>query len=214
MSDPRDLALAKTFPVATVPRFGKFIPLGVNGQRLLIAENGFFLEVRRDWLYAIQPCATRLGLVQYPFGQLAPTIQLTFQKGPKELIEEFTAAAHDALPNEVAGAIVYNAVTGTLDLRICKSIEASIGHVRYAPPSMARAESIAVDIHSHAAFPKGFSNTDNYDDRSASKLAVVVGRVDTEAPDIGARLCLSGLFIPLKYEDGVLIDDYTPLHSE
>lgn len=214
MSDPRDLALAKSFPVAAVPRFDKFIPLGGNGQRLLIAANGYFLEVRRDWLYAIQACAIPMNRVRYPFGELAPTIKLVFDKVPKTLIERFTDIARAALPNEIAGAIVFNATTGKLDLRVCESLEASGAHVRYVPPKLALGESITVDIHSHAVFPEGFSSTDDTDDASATKLAMVVGRLDTDKPDIEARLCLSGLFIPLNYGEEKPSNDFAPLYSE
>src|SRR5207253_163194 len=37
-----DLALARTFPITTVPKYGAFEPLAESGQRLLVAANGFF----------------------------------------------------------------------------------------------------------------------------------------------------------------------------
>lgn len=214
MSDLRDLALARSFPVLSVPKFGKFDPLETNGQRLLVTGNGFFLEVRRDWLYAVQPCGIPLGMVRYPFGELVPTIRLAFGKVPRALVNEFIAIARKALPHEIAGAIVFNATTGKLDLRICDSLHASVAHVQYAMPKLIPGESIAVDIHSHGLLPTRFSITDDKDDASATKLAVVVGRVDTEQPEVDARLCLSGLFVPLRYTQERLLDDCTPLYPQ
>lgn len=214
MSDPRDVALAKSFPIHAVPRFGQFEPLSTNGQRLLVTASGFLLEVRRDWLYAVQPCGLPLGMVRYPFGEVRPTIQLAFGKVPRALVDQFIAIAQDALPNEVAGAIVFNAHTGTLDLRRCDSLQASVGHVQYALPPLGRGEHIAVDIHSHGEMPAFFSATDDTDDASATKIAVVVGGVDKDTPDVEVRLCLSGLFIPIPYEQEQLQHAYTPLYSE
>ncbi|OZA27496.1 MAG: hypothetical protein B7X93_08965 [Hydrogenophilales bacterium 17-61-9] len=161
MSDPRDVALARSFPIIAVPRFGIFKPLSTNGQRLLVTANGFFLEVRRDWLYAVQPCGIPLGIVRYPFGDVATSIQLAFGKVPRLLVEDFIATARHALPNEVAGAIVFNATTGTLSLRICESLQATGAHVRYAMPKLAPDESIAVDIHSHGVLSAEFSRKDD-----------------------------------------------------
>lgn len=214
MSDPRDVALAKSFPILGVPRFGTFEPLTTNGQRLLVTASGFFLEVRRDWLYAVQPCGIPLGMVKYPFGEILPVTQLSFGKIPRALVEQFIAIARNALPNEVAGAIVFHANTGKLELRIFESLQASKAHVRYAMPSLAPGEHIAVDIHSHGDMPAFFSAVDDKDDSSATKLAAVVGCVGKDQPDVEVRLCLSGLFIPIHYAQEQLNHAFTSLYSE
>lgn len=195
--DKRDAALAKSFPVATVPKYGDFEPLADNGQRLLIAANGFFLEVRRDWMHAIQECAYREGEIRYPFGELDSLLGLPIGNQIGKLIQDFVAIARASLPNECGAVGIFDRVTGRCKLKACVSLSASRSRLTYVPPIMAQAESIAVDIHSHGDAPAFFSATDDADDVTAVKIAICVGRVDTEAPEICARLCLSGLFLPL-----------------
>jgi PRTRC genetic system protein A len=183
--DKRDAALAKSFPVSTVPKYGDFRPLENNGQRLLIAGNGFFLEVRRDWLHAIQECAYCEGDIRYPFGELESLVGLPISSQIGGLIRDFVAIARASLPNESGAVGVYDRTTGRCRLEVCNSLSASRARLTYAPPIITDAECIAVDIHSHA------------DDVAAVKIAICVGHVDTEEPEVCARLCLSGLLLPM-----------------
>jgi PRTRC genetic system protein A len=199
-----DAALASSFPMMTIPKYGVFNRLDKNGQRLLVAENGFFIEVRRDWLYAIQPCGHHAPLMRFPFGSIKPVIELDFGAVPKRLIDEFIAMARLVAPDELAGVMIYDRISGLLDLRICKSQEVSSTRVKYEMPLLQYGESVAVDIHSHGDTGAGFSLTDNQDDQAATKIAVVVGTVRSSTMDVAARLCLQGVFIPLMYQDKVI----------
>ena len=196
--DIRDRALANSFPVATVPKYGGFEPLGHNGQRILVAGNGEFLEVRRDWLYAVQERAFRVGAVRYPFGDLEPLVGLPIADQIARLLREFVAVARNQLPNECGGAGVYDRATGHCTLKACNSLTASRARLIYAPPALGAAESIAMDIHSHGQSPAFFSATDDEDDIAAVKIAICVGSVDRQVPEVSARLCLSGLFLPMQ----------------
>lgn len=196
--DIRDRALANSFPVATVPKYGGFEPLGHNGQRILIAGNGEFLEVRRDWLYAVQVRAFRVGAIRYPFGELDSLVRLPIADQIGRLTREFFAVARDRLPNECGAVGVYDRATGHCALTACDSLAASRARLIYAPPALGATESIAVDIHSHGQSPAFFSATDDEDDIVAVKIAICVGAVDRQVPEVSARLCLSGLFLPMQ----------------
>jgi PRTRC genetic system protein A len=66
-------------------------------------------------------------------------------------------------------------------------------------------EALVVDLHSHGIAPAGFSAQDDLDDCGATKVAVVVGRLDRKAggrcADIAVRLVLNGLLLPLLYDE-------------
>jgi PRTRC genetic system protein A len=204
-----DAFLAQSFPILQVPRYGEFSRLDTNGQRLLIAANGIFLELKRDWLYAVQPCAVTAPYVLFPFGTVVPTIEISFGPAPEPLVEDFIDQAREVAPLETAGAIVFNSRDGRFDLRPCHIRSATPDSVDYQVPPSGVGEVLVIDIHSHGDLSSGFSRQDDLDDRSATKIAIVVGRTRSDAPEIKARLCLNGLFVPLTYpaltphEDGM-----------
>jgi len=56
---------------------------------------------------------------------------------------------------------------------------------------------MVVDLHSHGRFGADFSRKDDIDDIGAIKIAAVVGRCDTEKPEVLMRLCVLGLYCRL-----------------
>ena len=197
MIDIRDTALINSFPVQAVPKYGAFQPLTCNGQRLLIAGNGFFLDLYRDWLYAIQVCAQRDGAIRYPFGEMASQLSLRISDQIASLVDEFFGLARGTLPNECAAAGIYDHNTRQCTLKVCEAVSASPTALTYRPPLLGPTESIAIDIHSHGTLPAVFSAQDDQDDVAAIKLAMCVGHIDRPVPTVSARLCLNGLFVPL-----------------
>jgi PRTRC genetic system protein A len=203
--DKRDAALAKSFPVVTVPKYGDFEPMAHNGQRLLIAGNGFFLEVRRDWIHAIQRCAITLGAVRYPFGDMLPFSHIAFGHQIPQLMAAFLSIAQRHFPDEVGGVLLYNRTSQCYTLKECASIAASSASLKYSPPSLSETESIAVDIHSHGRYEARFSSTDDADDIDGVKIAMVVGLVDTPTPTLCMRLCLSGLLLDMRWSETAFV---------
>ena len=114
------------------------MPLTSNGQRLLIAGNGFFLEVWRDWLFAIQPCAQRDGAIRYPFGAIESVLTLPIGGQIVPLIDAFVATARAHLPNECAAVGVYDRPTRHCTLKDCETVNASPTEVTYVPPCLAQ----------------------------------------------------------------------------
>lgn len=73
--------------------------------------------------------------------------------------------------------------------------EGSGGHVRYeCPPST------IVDIHSHAAMPAFFSGTDNRDEQGL-RIYMVIGCLNTLAPEFSLRLGVYGYFRGLDFNE-------------
>lgn len=202
MTDPRDLALLQTLPPVPVPRFGALDPLGENGQRLLLADNGVFLEVRRAWLHAVCCCGQIDAGIPLPFGKVEEGLSLPFGAIPRRLLDRFVEVARQRLPNEAAGGIVLDTATGQFDLRIYESSHCSAARIDYLAAPLGETESLVVDIHSHGSAPAGFSAQDDMDDSGTTKFAVVVGSLDrtaTRSAQIAIRLYLNGLTVPVEF---------------
>ena len=89
-TDPRDAAIGVSCPVVAVPRFGALEP-HASGQRMLLARNGLFVQMKTPWL----DCTTRVAEVgmHLPYGAAAEAITFAFGVIPLGLLERFIAAA-------------------------------------------------------------------------------------------------------------------------
>ena len=148
MTDPRDEALQRACPVVAAPLFG-VLPAMENGQRVIVASNGVFVQVKRDWL----DCVERLGGIDaampLPYGKMTPSVRFTFGTIPIALLDAFIAAGRAGLPNEIAGGLIYSAQRATLRLAIYEPLHSTAHGIEYRMPPLARDESIAVDLHTH-----------------------------------------------------------------
>ena len=197
MIDPRDAALQRACPVLAAPLFG-VLPAMENGQRVIVASNGVFVQVKRDWL----DCVERMGCIDaalpLPYGEVTPSIQFAFGTIPVVLLEAFIAAGRAGLPNEIAGGLIYSAQRQTLRLAIYASVRSTAHGIEYRLPPVAGDESIAVDLHTHGLLPAFWSATDDRDDRSV-KVTGVFGNLDREPPSAAFRLVLNGMYRPLAH---------------
>jgi PRTRC genetic system protein A len=197
MIDARDEALQRACPILAAPLFGA-LPAMENGQRVIVASDGVFLQVKRDWL----DCVERLGDIDaampLPYGKMTPSLRFTFGTIPIALLDAFIAAGRARLPNEIAGGLIYSAKTQTLWLAVYESVHSTAQGIDYRMPSLAYDESIAVDLHTHALLPAFWSATDNADDRSI-KVAGVFGNLDRDQPSAAFRLVLNGMYRTLAH---------------
>lgn len=194
-TDLRDLAIQATCPVVTMPRFGE---LGQQplGQRMVLGSNGLFVQMRTPWL----ECTTRSGDVgmRLPFGQVREAMRFAFGGIPRALLEAFIEQARAALPNEVAGALVFDTRTGGLRLSMHQALAAGPGHVRYWIEELAEHEVLAIDLHSHGRLPAFWSAEDDRDDQGV-RVCGVFGNLDRERPSARLRLVVNGLFRDLPH---------------
>jgi len=209
----RDAALLAQMPPVAVPPESPLAPLDRNGQRMLLAKDGLFLEVRRDWLYTIRSCGHYKPGLQTPYGHVEETTALAGEAIPRALVRQFIAHARQASPNEIGAIITYNLTTRAWRLRMNRSVSASTGHLDYAIEPMPATEHRIVDIHSHGQGPAFISATDAVDSRGATAVVMVVGRVSEHRPVIRAYLYLQGMPIELGYvwsEENTSEDDGQP----
>ncbi|CAN7607957.1 PRTRC system protein A [Caballeronia sp. LjRoot34] len=199
---PLDIALFDSAPTVAVPKHAKFAPLLEVGHRFLMTAEGVFVEVRRPWLHVIQRLSAHAGASpRPPYGDIEPKIELAFGRLGVALpfVQAFAEEARSALPNEHAAWIVWDHDKQELAYKALHVSEATPGAITFDRPVLAPNESLAIDIHSHGAGMAYFSPQDDTDDAGEVKISAVLGGLDADGtPSVAFRLCVLGMFIPLK----------------
>lgn len=194
--DPRDSALQQNFPTSIIPRFGPYEPAEGSGERLLIARNGVFHEIRRPWGIFVR----RAGSidVQVPYGELNESTKILMPKLPRDQIRVFIDEAARQYEKEIGASILWNENTKLFRLSFHRSLSSSGSHLDYEREAPLPGEHLVLDCHSHAHHPAFFSSTDDADDKWEVKLSLVVGECHQPHPTIAVRLCLKGRFESFK----------------
>jgi len=195
--DPRDAALQRTCPTLAAPRFGT-LPDMDNGQRVIVAANGVFVQVKLDWLDGILCIADIAPVPPLPYGTVHERIHFTFGVIPIPLLEQFIEAGRTGLPNEVAGGLIYSRTSGRLRLQVYDFLHTSPDGIDYRMPFLEEDESIAVDLHTHGRAPAFWSSIDNRDDRGV-KIAGVFGDLHRDIPSVAFRLAVNGYYRSLRH---------------
>ena len=195
--DPRDQALLAACPVVAAPRFGA-LPDMANGQRIVVARNGWFVQTRLDWLDSITALGLEPPAMRLPYGEVQECLRFSFGQLPIRMIEEFVAYGRQHLPDEAAGVLIYSRSAGRLRLAICEAERASPVRIDYRRPPMASDETVAVDLHTHGHGPAFWSADDDRDDQGI-KVAGVFGLLDQPAPVACFRLVINGLYKSLPH---------------
>lgn len=195
--DPRDAALQSSCPVVVAPRYGA-LPDMQNGQRVVVAANGVFVQVKLDWLDCMLRIAELPAAPPLPYGTVKMRIAFAFGVIPVCLLESFVAAGRMRLPNEIAGGLIYSRRSGTLRLQVYDALRASPDGVAYRMPPLDEDESIAIDLHTHGRTCACWSPIDNSDDRGI-KVAGVFGHLHREKPSAAFRLAVNGCYHPLRH---------------
>lgn len=164
--------------------------------RLLVARSGLYVQVQLDWLDAVVRVQSLPERPPLPYGDVAESIRFTFGVIPIALLEAFITAGRAALPNEIAGALIFNRATESLRLVLHETIESGPSGVRYRLPQLQADESLAVDLHTHGHGKAFWSPTDDADDQGI-KVAGVFGNLDARQdakPSAAFRLAINGFF--------------------
>jgi PRTRC genetic system protein A len=207
--------LLAQMPLVAVPTETSIERLDKNGQRLLLAGNGVFIEVRRDWLYAIRRCGGLHPDLQTPFGAVHEVTELAGKRIPRTLIDAFVEQAKAASPQEIGAIITYDLVRETWALRMSRSLSASEVALSYEIPDLAASEYRVVDIHSHGEGPAFLSSTDRKDTLGATAVVMVAGKVSEPRADIIVYLYLQGMPVRIPWsESGDIAADSTEMPDE
>ena len=200
--DPRDAALLASCPALVVPRFSP-LPSMQPGQRILLARNGVFLQVKREWMACTHRVVRWPAGMPLPYGEVEEGLELAFGKIPLALLAQFVERGRAALPNEIAGGIVYDSTNGETRLVRFEAIRSGRGHIAYRLPDLPPTQAIAVNLHTHGVLPSFFSAEDDHDDRGGVKIAGVFGDLDRSRPSACFRLCLNGVFKDLPIPESL-----------
>lgn len=196
-----DATLQSVCPTLMVPKHSPLVPMETDGHRYLVAANGFFVEVRRPWLHwtaLVSPLPVPL-----PYGTVEPQLEFKFTSNQlRQCLKAFMDEAVQASPDEHAGWFSFSGDGLRYEPVHILGVSADI--VRYERPVMEDGSVLAVDIHSHARCPAFFSGTDNSDDIDDIKLSIVVGNLESDRPNVVARL--TGLRDPNQPRSGIDLD--------
>lgn len=207
--DVRDIALQAACPVITAPRFGS-LPDMANGERIILAANGVFVQIKLDWLDCIHRLSPVLP-IPLPYGKVDERLAFAFGILPIRLIEDFISAGRRSLPNEVAGALIYSQRDRTLRLALCEPVDVSPYQIDYRAPVMDADETLAVDLHTHGYGRPFWSAKDDRDDQGI-KVAGVFGCLHQPKPRAKFRLVVNGRFrsLPNPWEIAHAAPDVEP----
>lgn len=198
--DSRDVALQSVMPTVMVPRYAELEKLDTPGNRILMAENGVWLEVCRAWLYMRERVALP-PRIPVPYGLVHKDMRFVFGKLPIAMVTQFIELARIRSPNECAAWVVWNQRTNEWKLLMLEERSVGTGHVEINRPTLGEDEHMVLDLHSHGLLDAFFSSTDNYDDgRGEVKIAGVIGNLDKPEVTTSFRLCANGMFVSLPFE--------------
>ena len=200
--DPTAAAVLAHVPCYAVPPQGRSPALDQLraarvGHGLAIGNDGVSLIVRRPWLALDLPISPPLS-AYVPYGSTGGLkADLRCGRIPRSILDHVLDHFRAALPNEAAAFVIWDETAASFHLHLPEIDEATPSRLVYRTPALAPASHLICDIHSHGSGPAFFSATDDADDARATKIAMVVGRVDhPDGPTIVSRLCADGMFVP------------------
>ena len=205
--DPRDAALQSACPTLAAPRFGA-LPHMENGQRVVVAANGVFVQVKLDWLDCTLRVAAIAPVPPLPYGSMQERIAFSFGVIPVRLLEAFIEAGRAKLPDEIAGGLIYSRRTRALRFEVYEALQTSPDGINYRMPKLYDDESLAIDLHTHGRSRAVWSPIDDRDDQGV-KVAGVFGHLHLEKPSAAFRLVVNGYYKSLRHpwETGRWSDD-------
>jgi PRTRC genetic system protein A len=192
---PLDAALAASLPLVMATRHGEQSELAIGAKRILVGNNGIFLEVRSPALHACLPLMTDFDVL--PYGTVHPFIRPAAGPIPQVLMHEAVARAVAAYPNETAFAIVCRGDRYVIEDVPIES--ASTGHVRYT--DTLDDDALVCDFHTHGQHVAFFSPVDDASDRMrrGPYISLVLGTAkDVASTTLSARFSCSPYLLPLE----------------
>lgn len=195
-----DKAIAEAFPLVAAPKKEPLDARVGSGIRYVVGSNGLAREVMLPFMRVVHMVSGFGPKVNLPYGAVEPVAEMWFEGIPRELIREFKQAAVDALPNEVAGAFIWDECSNDFRFAKRETLVANGGYVSYREVKLEQGEHLVVDVHSHASHPAYFSSTDDKDDNGSMKFSLVLGNVDTPSVSSAFRLNLAGYTFPASID--------------
>lgn len=189
-TNPRDRALFASLPIVLAPRNEPMPELEIGRTRLVLADDGLYIEARSRVLHGRGQLAYVAGL---PYG---PVHTFIVNDAPRHKQPLLLAQAHQlaaiACPNEWAGLVVMR--DGEPQLHTPASSEASPHRVSYDASGIDPLD-VIWDLHSHGRGRAFFSGQDDLDDLANPSpvfFAGVIGRAHSAEPHFISRIVIAG----------------------
>lgn len=186
-----DETLQKVFPLIAAPKVAELSESSA-GMRFIAAADGLYREISLAWIRVIHRIATAdIGL---PYGTMDTRVHLSCSKVPGELWKAFRRDAVNAMPNEMAAALIWNANNDEWRYAMRQATAVAHDAVHYrGEVELQDGEQVVVDLHSHAKYPAFFSKEDDSDDCGTMRFSGVLGNVATDRPSFELRLNMPGI---------------------
>jgi len=193
---PLDMATQAALPLLAVPLDSPFEELAAPGRRILVAQDGLYLEARSPSMYV----RVRLSEHQLPYGRIGDRINLASGPIPRAIARQLKDLALTAHPKEMA-ALVLSCSASTGEYWVHQPCStATGGSVSYLDRGYDESM-LVLDVHSHGHYGACFSATDDLSDQSriGPHISLVFGHCATrEGCEISARVCIGSHLIPLS----------------
>jgi PRTRC genetic system protein A len=167
---------------------GALPPIGAFLYEYVLASNGVFVRAQRPEFEA-QPL---IGHVYNPvrgLPELNPAVSMRTELVPAGLVAAMCLRAYKAAPREI---LFYLAQRDGWKLRIPLQHQ-SAGSVIAVNPFSGGVDT-AIEVHSHHSMRAFFSSTDNKEEQVGFRIYAVLGRIDSEQPEIRVRVGIYGHF--------------------
>jgi PRTRC genetic system protein A len=169
----------------------------------IVAANGLFIRAEDTRLSA---CVQIAEATCYGTALVMPIAQLKIDRVPGVWLRSVLASARKRMPNEAMyqfwwDGTSHNAVTRTWRCTMPTQISS---------PTALRFDDLGqtvIDLHSHNSMPAFFSSTDDADEQGL-RFYAVIGRIDTDQPEIRCRVGVYGHFLDVPAD--MIFDDLGP----
>ena len=192
-----DRAVQRSLPIVPAPIEGDLSRVAAGQRRLVMGQDGVYIEAASHVLHTIKP----IGECTTPFGQVPTGTTPCFGKLGMSLLNELIKLARSAGKEETAALIVADDENGYVIVRP-RIISATAGEVTYDESGIDRSR-LVVDMHSHGRFDSFFSAQDDASDlsRMGPHVSLVVGRCNTDKPQVNARLVIPPYLIDVSLDE-------------
>jgi PRTRC genetic system protein A len=201
MLNAKDKLLTSQFPTLMVPRFEPLPPCEIHKSRLLMGNDGLYIETVQPWgrivanLWQSYPRTLPYGKAQEYDSFAAIFARPDVRQILSGVVYEEAARYADS-DLEWAGWVIWSREGGFRYQELSLQ-ETTISRVKLDRYQLAEGEYLVVDIHSHGRLAPFFSSTDDKDDAGGVKISVVLGTYDAEFRTFayGVRYCVEGFFL-------------------
>ncbi len=174
----------------------------------VVARNGLFIRGEDSRMRAVVQVA---ACTLFGPAEIEPMAELKVDRVPGVWLRSVLASARQRLPNEAMYEFIWD---GTEHHAVTHTWRCLMPRQRATPTAVDVLDihpDTVVDLHSHNSMAAFFSETDDADEQGL-RFYAVIGRIDTDAPEIRVRVGVYGHFMDVPAE--MIFDDLGPFEDQ